>query len=232
MLFEGFVTGKPSTSGDSMRRAGLLVLSFAITGCATARLTAYRDPAFPDRQFDRLAVFALGMPLQQATAIEEQVCSKVSPAPCVPGKRILPPTRTYTQGELEQFLGKADIDGVLLVVLGDDQTISQYLGTVAKSKATAQTMQTWTATAFGNMASVNSMSQTTATAQTVVTPVYGYQRTAHAGVALYERTTGKVAWRGEMSVSGNTQYSVSDEQFIKAAASEIAGQLKAAQLVP
>jgi hypothetical protein len=202
------------------------------TDCASAKLTAFRDPAYPDRRFNKIAVFALGMYLENATAIEGQVCEKVAPAPCVPGKQVLPPTRNYSNAEASEYLGIAKVDGILIIVLGDDQSASRYLGSIASTSASSSGTQSGSANVYGNSAVWNASSQGTASAQSVATPVYGYSRTAHAAVALFERATGAVVWRGEMKVSGQGEVNISDKSFIRAATNELASQLKNGLLIP
>lgn len=216
-----------------MNRAGFLALLFVgASACASAKLTAFRDPAYPNRRFNKIAVFALGMYLENATVVEGRVCEKVAPAPCVPGMQVLPPTRNYSSAEAAQYLGNANVDGILVVVLGDDQSVSRYLGSIASASVTSSGTQSGSANVYGNAAIWNSSSQSTTSAQSVATPVYGYSRTAHAAVGLFDRATGAVVWRGEMKVSGQGEFNVSDKAFIRAATSELASQLKRAQLIP
>lgn len=215
-----------------MNRAWFIALLSGASACASAKLTAFRDPAYPDRRFNKIAVFALGMYLENAIAVEGQVCEKVAPAPCVPGKKVLPPTRDYSSAEAAEYLGNANVDGILIVVLGDDQSVSRYLGSIASSSANSSGTQSGSVNVYGNAAIWNSSSQRTATTQSVATPVYGYSRTARAAVGLFERATGAVVWRGEMKVSGQGEYNVSDRSFIRAATNELASQLKHAQLIP
>lgn len=63
-----------------MSRLCILALSFTVAGCATSRLTAFRDPAYADARFAKIAVFALGMTLESAVQVERQVCQKLAPA--------------------------------------------------------------------------------------------------------------------------------------------------------
>gem|GEM_PF-3101077 len=214
-----------------MKQVSVLSLLVIVSGCASANLTAFRDPAYANRQFGKLAVFTTGMYMENAMNLERQVCKKIAPDQCVPGQLVLPPTRSYSTAEISQYLEQADIDGVLIVALGDDQSASKYLGTIATSSATASATQSGTAQVYGNTVLSNSASQGTATASSVATPVYGHSRRAHAIVSLFERRSGGLAWRGELDVSGQGELAVSDDAFIRAATNEIAAKLKASQLV-
>lgn len=213
-----------------MRILALLLLP-AATGCASATLTAFRDPAFADRRFERIAVFAVGMYLDNAVAVENQVCANVAPSPCVSGKSVLPPTRAYSDGEIREYLANARVDGVLIVALTDDQTASQYLRSIVSGSASTVGTQSGRMSIYGNNAYWSGVAQTNTSARTVATPVYGYRRTAFAAVGLFDRQTGNIAWRGDMRVSGQGALNVTDGVFISAASKEIAYRLKSAQLI-
>jgi hypothetical protein len=214
-----------------VKRLAVTVFLLAITGCASASLTAFRDPAFSNRTFEKIAVFAAGMYLENALVVEQQVCERLEPAPCVSGKKVLPPTRAYSVDEVSRYLTEANIDGVLIVALADDQSASQYIGTVASSSTTASGTQSGAVNLYRNGLRWTSTSQASASTTSTATPVYDYRRTAHAVVGLFDRESGNIAWRGELRVSGQGYVNVSDAAFISAATKELAFELKAAQLV-
>jgi hypothetical protein len=201
-------------------------------GCASARLTAFRDPAYPDRRFKNIAVFALGMYLDNAIEVENQLCHKIAPAPCVSGKTVLPPTRVYSNAEIAQYLARDNIDGVLFIVLGDDRSASQYLGTTVSGSSTSITTQSGNVNLYGNTALWNAASQTTTSQQSTATAAYQETRTAHAEIGLFDRVSGNIVWRGEMRVSGQGEANTTDKAFIRAGTNELAAKLKAAGLVP
>jgi hypothetical protein len=214
-----------------MRSLMVMLTTLAMLGCAKAQLTAFRDPAFPQTRFDRLAVFAIGMELANAVEVERQVCSRITPSPCVQGKSILPPTRAYSAGEVTDFLGRAGVDGVLIIALVGDQSDSRYLGAISSTTGQSTTSSSGSVNLYGNSALWNGSTQTTASAQSVSTPVYNNKRIAFAQVGIFERTTGKIAWRGELKLSGQGEYNISDKVFIKSGAKRLAEELRANGLV-
>lgn len=214
-----------------MRIVLVLMGSIACTSCATSQLTAFRDPGYPARRFDRLAVFAFGMELANAVEVERQVCLRVAPAPCVEGKRVLPPTRTYTADEATDLLTSADVDGVLVIALVGDETDSRYLGSIASATTQASASSRGSINLYGNSALWNGSSQSITSTTAVATPMYQDKRVAFAQVGLFERATGNVAWRGELKVSGQGSANTTDKVFIKSATNKLAEALRTNNLV-
>lgn len=217
---------KASLRSLSRRSAVAMASVVLAAGCASAKMIAFRDPDFADHHYSKIAVFALGMYMENAVEVEKQVCEKVAPAQCVQGKSILPPTRTYSNEEVAQYLAKAGIDGALIVALAGDDSASQYLGTIATAIVSANSTGSGQITANGSSGTVTTTSQGTATGQSVATPMYSHTRAARAVVGLIDRVTGRIAWRGDMKVSGQGELAVSDAAFIRAATDEIAEKLK------
>jgi hypothetical protein len=213
-----------------MRRIAISAV-MVFSGCASAKLTGFRDPGYPTKAFARIAVFAAGMTLENAMSVERQICERIGTAACISGKQILPPTRVYSAGEISQALVGARIDGLLMVVLGNDQSTSQYIGTILAASSSSSTSETGTASVTGSRANWQSTSTTTTGQQATAVPVYGYQRTAFATVALFDRVDAKLAWGDELRVSGNGQANVSDAAFVRAATKEVTSQLRAAKLL-
>ena len=215
-----------------MRRLGLLLAVLALmSGCATSRVTAFRDPAYPAARFDRLAVFALGMNLGAAVAVERQLCEKLAPTRCIPGSSVLPPTRVYSGDEAARYLENSGANAVLLASLMADRSAARYFGTVTASTVSGTTTTTGTVNLYGDTGVWSASSYGTASVRTVSTPVYGYSRVAFGQLGLFERASGNLVWRGEIRIAGQGLLSVTDEAFISSATSAVAEELKAAGLI-
>jgi hypothetical protein len=211
---------------QTISRIAFVALAIFLTGCASSKVTAFRDPEFAGRTFSSVAVFATNMTLDAAVEVERQVCEKVAPSPCISGKSILPPTRDYSAEDVERFLTRSGVDSVLVIALASDRLDTQYFGTVSTGSATAQTTGSGTVNFYGNTAFWAGGSQTTASGQTVSTPVYGYSRVAFGQLALFERSSGLIAWRGEVRIEGQGLLNVTDSAFISSATSKVANELK------
>ena len=167
-----------------------VVLGFILPGCAHSEITAFRDLAFATKQFESIVVFAQGMTLDNAVEFERQLCEKVAPTPCVSGQSVLPPTRQYTAEEVQHYLAQSGADGVLFIGLVADQTDTRYMGTITSSSASGSI------NFYGNSAYWSS------TGQSASTPVYSSIRVAFGQLALFDRRSGDIAWRGEIKVTG------------------------------
>lgn len=196
------------------------VLGFILSGCAHSEITAFRDLAFATKQFESIVVFAQGMTLDNAVEFERQLCEKVAPTPCVSGQSVLPPTRQYTAEEVQHYLAQSGADGVLFIGLVADQTDTRYMGTITSSSASGSI------NFYGNSAYWSS------TGQSASTPVYSSIRVAFGQLALFDRRSGDIAWRGEIKVTGKGKWwNRTDSAFISSATSKIVRELKEAGLI-
>ena len=214
-----------------IRRASVLVAALVLVGCATTQVTAFRDPGFANKRFSKLAIFALGLRLDARVNVEHDICQKLEPTPCVSGIEILPPTRVYETEEVTKAIERAGADGVLILSLATDQANTSYAGTKTDATASASSTTTGTASVFGNFGMLSSSTTQTAKAEAVSTPIYSHTREATGYLGVFDRATGSAAWRGEIRISGATQYAVSDNEFIRSATSRVAKEVRNAGLV-
>ena len=215
-----------------MRRITCFLISACLlSGCATSKITAFRDPDFATKQFTALVVFAQGMALDASVEVERLICEKLAPTPCVSGKSVLPPTRQYTPAEVEKYLQASGADAVFIIALVADQSDTRYFGTITTSSASASATSSGSMNFYGNTAFWSGAAYGSASGQSVSMPVYGYSRVAFGQLGLFDRPTGNIAWRGEIRVEGRGLLNVTDSAFISSATSKIARELKAAGLV-
>ena len=215
-----------------MNRIALFIwLGLVLSGCATSRVTAFRDPAFATKRFEAIIVFAEGMALDAAVEVERQICVKVAPTPCASGKSVLPPTRQYTANEVEQYLSRTGADGVLFIALVSDQSDTRYFGTITTSSASGSAYSSGTMNFYGNSAFWSGTSYGSVTGQSVSTPIYGFSRVAFGQLGLFDRASGNIAWRGEIRVEGQGLLNITDSAFISSVTSKIARELKSSGLV-
>ncbi len=208
-----------------MVRARFVLVVVLLAGCASAQLTAFRDPAYANTEYDRVAVFALGMTLQSTVRVEQSLCEKLSAARCVAGTSVLPPTRVYSTAEITTALAKAGADAVLLVSLASDNSQTWYAGSVMSGSTSQTTRASGSVNLYGNAATWSGTAQTATSTQAMATPVYQSRRQATAEIGLFDRRTGNIAWRGELLVSGKGALATRDAAFIGAATDKIASGL-------
>ena len=100
------------------RKSAVAVLFvYALAGCASTSLTSYRDPAFADVQFGKVAVLASGVQLDDRIALENRMVgalrNKRLPAEAV--IRLFPPTRPISAEDLGRALLAEGYDPILYV---------------------------------------------------------------------------------------------------------------------
>lgn len=208
-----------------------ILLCVGLCACASAHVTAFRDPDYANTHFAKLAVFAVGMNLDAATKVEQQVCADVAPEACVTGLSIMPPTRIYSTDDVNRYLRQDSVDGVLVVTLAGDRAQTNYIETITSSSATYGGTSSGTATVNGNTINYNGTSSGAASSKSVSTPVYGHTRAAAGYVTLFDQSSGHAAWNGEFRVSGRGLLGTTDGAFIGATSKEIAQDLKDAGLL-
>ncbi|HEY4216709.1 MAG TPA: hypothetical protein VGM67_06195 [Gemmatimonadaceae bacterium] len=209
-----------------MKTIRTVAILLALVGCASATQTSFRDPAYTHHDFTKLAVFVVGIDPDHAFTVEKQVCAKLVPAQCVSGKKLLSPAGTDSPAQIGQALTKADVDGVLVVVLGDDQTASAYMGSVLPSSASSGSAQSGSASLYRNIASWNIPPQRTIEENAKAVPLYTFDRKVHAVVSLIDRSAGKTVWGGQLNVSAPGEASVLDSDFIDGTTKELATRLR------
>ena len=214
-----------------MRSFIALVAAAVLSGCATSKVTAFRDPAFATARFKGIVVFAEGMALDAAVEVESQICAKVAPTPCASGKSVLPPTRHYAANDVEQYLSRTGADGVFFVALVSDQSDTRYFGTMTTSTASGSAYGSGTLNFYGNSAFWSGSAYGSASGQSVSTPVYIFSRAAYGQLGLFDIASGNIAWRGEIRVEGRGRLNITDSAFISSATSKIASELKSSGLV-
>jgi hypothetical protein len=209
----------------------IIAVMLMTAGCASANVATVRDPAYAHRAFDNVAVFAAGMLLDSPRSIETQVCDKLPPMRCVVGSKLLLPGESYSPDEVGRLLARANVDGVVVIMLGDDQVASAFLANIVADSASSSPAQARTGRFYLNLAMWNAALPPMTTEAAHRFPIYDYQRAAHAIVGLFDRTSGRTAWGGQLMVSAEGTASVSDRDFIHAATAELAAELMKNRLV-
>jgi hypothetical protein len=99
------------------KSAVAVLLGYTLAGCASTSLTSYRDLAFADAQFGKVAVLASGVQLDDRIALENRMVgalrNKRIAAEAV--IRLFPPTRPISDEELRSALLFEGYDAILYV---------------------------------------------------------------------------------------------------------------------
>ena len=107
----------------------LVAPALVLASCATTSLTSVRDPAFQGRAFQRIVVVAPFTDLEKKATAENAFVAALQRqgAQAVPGMTVLPPTRDYSNDDINAALQAAGASGVLFVTLTDASMFSTYV---------------------------------------------------------------------------------------------------------
>jgi len=211
----------------------LLISAYLLFACATSKITAIREPAFATKQFTAVVVFVHGMAPSVSIEFERQMCKKLAPTPCDPGKSVLPPSRQYnryTADEVEKYLKDSGADAILVIVRVDDQSDTRYFGTIADLSSSASATASGSVNFYRNVALWGGADDSALRALETA-PGSKYSGVAFGQLGLFDRQSGNIAWFGKMLVGGQSIDSTTPEAFINSATNEIARELKASGLV-
>jgi hypothetical protein len=68
---------------------------------------------------------------------------------------LFPPTRNYTNAEIQKGLASDGIDGVLVINVGDTGVLQQYAGTILSGQYSGSSNANGTINTFGNVSTVS-----------------------------------------------------------------------------
>lgn len=187
-----------------------------ISGCASTKMSVYKDPGFINTKYSSLVVNINLQSYKNKKYFEEQVCNKLLKyeVDCTKGIDVFLPTRQYTNKEwVEEFL-KSNAEGLLIIQLIDSYTTQSYVPQTTVSSGSA--------TYYGNVTSYN---QTTNTygGYVISKPVENYK------VSLIDAVSGKTAFVATSTTKGNAF--AGSPAIADSLASELVNQLKKAGFI-
>lgn len=191
-----------------------------LAGCAITSMTSVRDPAFQSRAFRRIVVVAPFTDLEKKANAENSFVAALQArgAQAMPAMTVLPPTRDYSNEDINAALQASGANGVLFVTLTDASVFSTY---VPGSTTT-------TGTGYGTATSHGGTTTGTVnwTATTRQNPGYYINKPrVRFEVRLVDVATGSTAWLGTSLTRGNAfarwdtlMYSLASEAAARLAA--------------
>lgn len=113
-----------------------LMAVFLLAGCASTKVTAYRDTAYAGRSYYKIMVAAPGLKLEARQTLEKAIASELTTkgALGVESIGIMQPTRSYSDEDFSQLLNSQAIDAVLVVDTA--KTYKKITGYTAGSTST------------------------------------------------------------------------------------------------
>jgi hypothetical protein len=188
-----------------------IAIAFGLMGCITTSMQGYADREPPKKPITHIVAYVAAPP-SLAASIHSSIAteSKNRGVLAEDALSILPPTRNYTNLEIQKALQSSGVDAVLILKVGDSGIMSQYAGTYFQSQTSGNTSINGTMTTFGNTSNISMAGTSTQTTTGMSTPVYRYRRQTAFSAQLLEASTGRTLWVGNGQVNAGGLLFVGD----------------------
>jgi hypothetical protein len=210
----------------------LLIAALVASGCVTTSMQGYADRDLPAKPVSRIAALVLA-PGSMAPAIQSSIINEAQNhhIQAEDALLIFPPTRAYSNAEIQQGLARDHIDAVLTVNVGDSGVMRQYAGTIFQGQSTNNFYASGTTTTFGNMTSTSLNGTSYGTSTGIATPIYRYSRQTAFTARLVESATGRTLWVGNGQVRAGGLLFVGDGTSASSSISAIFDDLQKKGLI-
>lgn len=165
-------------------------------------MQGYADRQLPAKPVSRIIAYVAG-PAPLVSSIQASISDEAKKHGLVAEDAFLlfPPTRTYTNAEIQKGLASNGIDGVLFINVGDSGVMRQYAGTILSGQYFGSSNAMGTVNTFGNLSTVSLNGTSSGTMMVTARPVYGYRRQTNFTARLLEPATGRNLWVGNGQVN-------------------------------
>ncbi|WP_316225462.1 hypothetical protein [Bradyrhizobium sp. SZCCHNS3052] len=130
--------------------------AIALSGCITTSMQGYADRQLPAKPIGRMVAYVSG-PGPLVTSIQTNIAEEARKRGVVADDALMlfPPTRTYTNAEVQQGLARDAIEGVLVISVGDSGVQQQYAGTILSGQYTGTSSSIGIVNTFGNTSTIS-----------------------------------------------------------------------------
>jgi hypothetical protein len=218
---------------SSFRGAICVVLAAAsLSGCITTSMQGYADRQLPARPVSRIVAYVAG-PNTLVSSIQRSVAEEARKRGIAADDalNLFPPTRTYSNAEVQQGLTANGIDGVLVINVGDTGVQQQYAGTILSGQYQGSSNASGTVNTFGNASTVSMSGTSSGTMTATATPIYRYRRQTNFNARLLEASTGRNLWVGNGQVNAGGLLFVGDGASSSSSVAEIFNDLQAKGII-
>jgi hypothetical protein len=218
---------------SSIRGAVCAVLaSVSLSGCITTSMQGYADRQLPARPVSRIVAYVAG-PNALVSSIQRSVAEEARKRGIAADDalNLFPPTRTYSNAEVQQGLTANGIDGVLVINVGDTGVQQQYAGTILSGQYQGSSNASGTVNTFGNNSTVSMSGTSSGTMTATATPIYRYRRQTNFNARLLEASTGRNLWVGNGQVSAGGLLFVGDGASSSSSVAAIFDDLQAKGII-
>lgn len=214
---------------SSFRVAICAVLAAAsLSGCITTSMQGYADRQLPARPVSRIVAYVAG-PNTLVSSIQRSVAEEARKRGIAADDALslFPPTRTYSNAEVQQGLTANGIDGVLVINVGDTGVQQQYAGTILSGQYQGSSNASGTVNTFGNASTVSMSGTSSGTMTAAATPIYRYRRQTNFNARLLEASTGRSLWVGNGQANAGGLLFVGDSASSSSSVAAIFDDLQA-----
>ena len=144
---------------------------------------------------------------------------------------LFPPTRAYSNSEVQKGLTGNGIDGVLIIDVGDTGVQREYAGTILSGQYQGSSNASGTVNTFGNVSTVSMSGTSSGTMMATATPTYRYRRQTSFNARLLEASTGRNLWVGNGQVNAGGLLFVGDRASSSSSVAAIFDDLQAKGII-
>jgi hypothetical protein len=128
-----------------------VIVAICLGGCITTTMQGYADREPPKAPISRIVPY-VAAPSQLAASLQSSITSegKSRGVSAEDALTILPPTRNYTNAEIQKVFQSSGVDAVLIIKVGDTGVMRQYAGTYFQSQSSGSVSVDGTAMRVGN----------------------------------------------------------------------------------
>ena len=205
----------------------LTAVALSLSGCITTSMQGYADRELPTKRVSRIIAYVAGPP-PLVSSIQASISDDAKERGVVAEDAFLlfPPTRTYSNAEIQKGLASNGVDGVLVINVGDSGVLRQYAGTILSGQYFGSTNASGTINTFGNVSTVSLNGTSSGTMVATATPIYGYRRQTAFTARLLDPATGRNLWVGNGQVNAGGLLFVGDKASASSSVAAIFNDLQ------
>jgi hypothetical protein len=172
-----------------------LLIIFLFVGCASTKMTSFKDPDYQKAEFKRILVVANTNDLEVRQTLESKMVEAFSDIGvfAMESFRLFPPTRELTDEEKVDLLLRNDIDAFISISVGESGVYEVYVPQTSSTTKTKGEVNV-----YGNTARYKEESTTTYQGGYTLNKPWAVFETK-----LYDVSNGKMAWIASSFTGGN-----------------------------
>lgn len=166
-----------------------------LVGCASTRMTSFKDPDYQKAEFKRILVVANTNDLEDRQKLESKMVEEFSNIGlfALESFRLFPPTRELTDEDKVELLLKNDIDAFISISIGESGVDEVYVPQTSSTTKTKGEVNV-----YGNTARYKEKSTTTYQGGYTLNKPW-----AEFETKLYDVSNGQMAWISSSFTKGN-----------------------------